>query len=57
VSVPDVDPTVLNPRETWADKAEYDATAAKLVKLFIDNFAKFEAHVDQGVREAAPTAA
>jgi phosphoenolpyruvate carboxykinase (ATP) len=31
--------------------------AAKLVKLFINNFAKFEAHVDQGVRQAAPTAA
>ncbi len=26
-------------------------------KLFIDNFAKFEEHVDEGVREAAPTAA
>ena len=39
-----------------ADKAAYDATAAKLVKLFIDNFAKFERHVDQGVRDAAPRA-
>jgi phosphoenolpyruvate carboxykinase (ATP) len=57
VSVPGVDSAILNPRETWADKAEYDAAAAKLVKLFIDNFAKFEAHVDQGVKEAAPTAA
>jgi phosphoenolpyruvate carboxykinase (ATP) len=57
VSVRGVDSAILNPRETWADKAEYDATAAKLVKLFIDNFAKFEAHVDQGVKEAAPSAA
>jgi phosphoenolpyruvate carboxykinase (ATP) len=57
VSVPGVDGAILNPRETWADKSDYDATAAKLVKLFIDNFAKFEAHVDQGVKEAAPTAA
>jgi phosphoenolpyruvate carboxykinase (ATP) len=54
VSVPGVDSSILNPRGTWADKAEYDATAAKLVGLFIDNFAKFEAHVDKGVREAAP---
>jgi phosphoenolpyruvate carboxykinase (ATP) len=57
VAVPGVDDSILNPRETWPDKADYDATAAKLVKLFIDNFAKFEAHVDQGVKEAAPTAA
>jgi phosphoenolpyruvate carboxykinase (ATP) len=57
VAVPGVDGAILNPRDTWADKADYDATAAKLVKLFIDNFAKFEAHVDQSVREAAPTAA
>jgi phosphoenolpyruvate carboxykinase (ATP) len=57
VSVPGVDAKILNPRETWADKDAYDAMAAKLVKLFIDNFSKFEAHVDQGVREAAPTAA
>jgi phosphoenolpyruvate carboxykinase (ATP) len=57
VAVPGVDAAILNPRDTWADKNDYDATAAKLVKLFIDNFAKFEAHVDQGVREAAPTAA
>jgi phosphoenolpyruvate carboxykinase (ATP) len=54
VSVPGVDSAILNPRNTWADKAGYDAAAAKLVKLFIDNFAKFEAHVDPGVRDAAP---
>jgi phosphoenolpyruvate carboxykinase (ATP) len=57
VAVPGVEDSILNPRETWPDKADYDATAARLVKLFIDNFAKFEAHVDQGVKEAAPTAA
>jgi len=54
VSVPGVDETILDPRRTWADKDAYDGTAAKLVKLFIDNFAKFEPHVDQDVRSAAP---
>mgnify|MGYP000891453324 CR=1 FL=1 len=31
--------------------------AAKLVGMFIDNFGKFESHVDEGVKQAAPTAA
>ncbi len=56
VAVPGVDSAILDPRATWADKAEYDATAAKLVDLFNDNFAQFADHVDQGVREAAPKA-
>ena len=54
VAVPGVDGAILNPRDTWADKADYDATAEKLVNLFNDNFAKFLAHVDEGVRASAP---
>ena len=51
---PRLDQTILDPRSTWADAAEYDATAKKLVQLFIANFAQFEAHVDEGVLQAAP---
>ncbi len=57
VNVPGVDQNILNPRDTWADKADYDATAAKLVALFNDNFARFEGHVDAGVKAAAPRTA
>ncbi|MGZ8360327.1 MAG: phosphoenolpyruvate carboxykinase [Allosphingosinicella sp.] len=57
VSVPGVEHRILNPRDTWTHKDEYDATAEKLVKLFNDNFARFAAHVDQGVLDAAPKAA
>ncbi len=57
VAVAGIDPDMLDPRAAWADKAAYDATAQKLVAAFIDNFAQFEDHVDQGVREAAPIAA
>ncbi|MEA1071349.1 phosphoenolpyruvate carboxykinase [Sphingomonas sp. LY160] len=57
VAVPGVDSDILDPRSTWADKAEYDATAAKLVDLFVDNFAEFDAHVEEGVRQAGPKVA
>ena len=57
VSVPGVDSKILDPRATWADGAEYDATAARLVKLFNDNFAKFADHVDGAVLDAAPRSA
>jgi len=36
------------------DPVAYDAQASKLVTMFIENFAKFEGHVDGGVRDAAP---
>jgi len=49
-----VDSAILNPRETWDDKAAYDRQARKLVDMFIGNFEKFESHVDPDVREAAP---
>ncbi|WP_343525259.1 phosphoenolpyruvate carboxykinase [Sphingomonas sp.] len=54
VAVPGVDPAILDPRDTWSDKAAYDATAAKLVDLFNENFKQFADHVDEGVRRAAP---
>ena len=34
------DPTVLNPRQTWEDKAAYDATATQLRDMFRSNFDK-----------------
>jgi phosphoenolpyruvate carboxykinase (ATP) len=49
-----VDAKILDPRETWADKAAYDVQARALVKMFQDNFAKFEQHVDADVKAAAP---
>jgi len=53
-SVPGIEPHILYPSKTWADKADFDATARKLVAMFQDNFAKFESHVDAAVREAQP---
>jgi phosphoenolpyruvate carboxykinase (ATP) len=57
VAVPGVDTKLLDPRSTWANPAEYDAMAAKLVDLFVQNFAEFAPHVDEGVRQSGPKAA
>ena len=54
IAVAGVDSKLLDPRGAWADAAEYDKTAATLVQQFVDNFAQFADHVDEGVRAAAP---
>jgi phosphoenolpyruvate carboxykinase (ATP) len=53
-SVPGVEPHILNPIKTWADKSEFDKTARALVGMFRKNFARFENDVDAEVRAAAP---
>ena len=52
--IPGVPSEVLNPRDTWADGAAYDAAAAKLAVMFRDNFKQFEAQVSEGVKNAGP---
>lgn len=51
---PDVPSEVLVPRDTWTDKPQYDATAKKLAKLFVDNFRKYEGGVSAEVNAASP---
>ncbi len=53
VAVPGVDSQLLDPRETWADKAAYDAQAAKLVSMFADNFGQYVPYIDADVKAAA----
>ncbi|MFM5893504.1 MAG: phosphoenolpyruvate carboxykinase (ATP), partial [Novosphingobium sp.] len=57
VAVPGVDSKLLDPRGAWADGPAYDQTAQELVNKFVDNFAQFEAYVDEGVLQSAPKAA
>jgi phosphoenolpyruvate carboxykinase (ATP) len=53
-AVPGVPPEVLQPRGTWADPEAYDAQAAKLAKMFKDNFEQFADQVSDEVKAAAP---
>ncbi|WP_412774781.1 phosphoenolpyruvate carboxykinase [Nitrobacter sp.] len=55
-SVPGVEPHILDPIRTWADKAKFDKTARALVGMFRKNFARFENDVDAEVSAAAPEA-
>jgi phosphoenolpyruvate carboxykinase (ATP) len=52
-----MDAALLDPRATWADAAEYDRQAARLVAMFADNFAQYAGHVTEDVLAAAVKAA
>ena len=41
-SLPGVDPKILDPRDTYADRAEWDRKAADLASRFVNNFHKYE---------------
>lgn len=51
---PDVPNEILNPRNTWKDKDQYDSKAKDLAKRYHENFKKFEKDVVDEVREAGP---
>jgi len=38
----DISPSVLIPRDSWSDKAAYDAAAAKLAGMFKENYVKYQ---------------
>ena len=41
-ALPGVDPAILDPRDTYANPADWTAKATKLAEMFINNFKKFE---------------
>src|SRR5574344_1995149 len=43
-SLPGVDPKILDPRDTYADKAEWYKKAADLASRFVKNFVKYESN-------------
>jgi len=53
-SCPNVPDRFLDPRATWADPAAYDQMAARLARMFADNFDSFSDGVDVAIRAAGP---
>jgi phosphoenolpyruvate carboxykinase (ATP) len=51
---PNVPAEILNPRNTWADKEAYDATAKHLAEQFIKNFEKYASGANEEILAAAP---
>ena len=51
---PGVPAEILNPRNTWNDKAAYDNQAKKLAGMFAANFKTFADQVTEEVRQAGP---
>jgi phosphoenolpyruvate carboxykinase (ATP) len=51
---PEVPAEILNPRNTWKDKSQYDAKARELAEKFRRNFEQFAQESSAGVRSAGP---
>jgi phosphoenolpyruvate carboxykinase (ATP) len=53
-AVAEVPAELLNPRNTWADPAAYDAQASKLAEMFRKNFEAYAGQVSESVAKAGP---
>ncbi len=53
---PNVPDEIMNPRDTWEDKAAYDEQAKKLANMFSENFAKKYPNMPKNIAEAGPKA-
>jgi len=53
VAMPGVDQGLLDPRGTWAEGADYDRQAARLVQMFAENFDRYLPFINADVKAAA----
>ena len=51
---PGVPDEILDPRNTWSDKAAFDTTAKKLAEQFNKNFASFADQASEAIKSAGP---
>ena len=42
IDVPGIPSEILDPKNTWSDKASYELSAKKLAQMFVENFKKFQ---------------
>ena len=45
---------IINPRDSWSNKEEYDATLKKLALAFVQNFKKYESGTSEQIKGAGP---
>ena len=53
LQVAGVESGLLDPGQTWKDPAAYDRQAARLVEMFVANFARYLPYIDDDVKAAA----
>ncbi|WP_162053933.1 phosphoenolpyruvate carboxykinase (ATP) [Pontibacter pamirensis] len=53
-SCPNVPSEILNPRNTWDNKEEYDAKATNLASKFVKNFQKYADFANEEIMAGAP---
>jgi phosphoenolpyruvate carboxykinase (ATP) len=54
LTVPGVEPRLLDPRSTWDDPVAYDEAAQGLATMFVDNFDRFAGTMDSSIAAAGP---
>lgn len=54
---PNVPSEILNPRNTWENKNDYDKKANELAQAFLDNFKQFEEFADKAIIQTLPKVA
>ena len=52
---PGVPGEIMNPRDTWEDKAAYDESAKKLAEMFENNFSKKYPDMPEEIKKAGPS--
>ncbi len=51
---PEVPVEILNPRNTWSNKAAYDEQAKKLANMFVENFKEYSEGTSESIRNSGP---